>query len=242
MNTIKPHWPAPQNIHAFTTTRCGGVSKIPYDSLNLGSHVQDNIKHVIKNREILVEKMHLPKQPAWLNQTHSSTVVCIDDAIEIGDADAGYSNQANHVCAVMTADCLPLLVCNKQGNKVAAIHAGWKGLATGIIEATIAKLQSKPEDLLVWLAPAIGPNAFEVGYDVYSIFTEYDSQAESCFISVSPQKWLLNIYLAATQRLNACGIRKIYGGEHCTYSETNRFFSYRRDGVTGRMASIIWFE
>ncbi len=240
MSVINADWPAPNNIHAFTTLRTDGVSEGCYASLNLGDHVQDDPKHVTENRKIL--RQQLPMEPAWLKQTHSNIAVYVDKHFKLCEADASYTDQAQHVCAVLTADCLPLLICNKSGTEVAAIHAGWGGLAKGIIETTIKQLQSAPEDLLVWLAPAIGPNAFEVGADVYDKFIQYDPKAESAFQILSQNKWLMDIYHLGRLRLNDCGVHAIYGGDFCTYSQAEQFFSYRRDGNTGRMASLIWLD
>lgn len=242
MQFVKPNWPAPKHIHAGTTTRIDGVSTGCYASLNLGNHVGDDPKLVLQNRRLLREQLSLPNEPAWLNQTHSSIAVYIDDAFTAVEADASYTDQTNQVCAVMTADCLPVLVCNQDGTEVAAIHAGWGGLGRGVIEAAIKQLTSPPETLMAWLGPAIGPAVFEVGRDVYDLFVAHDPRAESGFTvkSTTPEKWLMDIYHLGRQRLNDCGIEAIYGGDYCTYSDSDRFFSYRRDGVTGRMASLIW--
>lgn len=239
MQIIKPEWPAAENIVAFSTTRLGGFSTRPYDSLNLGMHVKDSPEHVKKNRDLLRTTMDLPREPAWLQQTHSTIAVEVNEQFSYCAADAGYSRDKNQIAVVMTADCLPLLVCNKLGTEVAAIHAGWRGLADGVIEATIAKLASKPEDLLVWLGPAIGPLAFEVGLDVYEKFLQ-NPEAKLAFQLFKTDKWLMDIYMLARQRLNKLGIKSIYGGSYCTYTDEQRFFSYRRDGDTGRMASLIY--
>lgn len=239
---IAANWPAPKNVKAFTTTREGGVSKPPFSSNNLGDHVGDFPTCVKTNRELLAQQ--LPHSPIWLNQTHSTNVHRIETSSTdhtILNTDASFTQLKKAVCCVMTADCLPIVVTNKQGNAVAAIHAGWRGLADGIIEETIKEFQDKPEDLLVWFGPAIGPKAFEVGKDVYNQFVTQDASYAVAFIP-SGDKYLANIYQLATIRLNNLGITNIYGGEYCSYSQESLFFSYRRDGQTGRMATVIWME
>ena len=213
MQAIKPNWKVPQNVKAFTTLRHGGVSLAPYDSFNLGDHVEDDKNAVKINRTLLVEKFHLPQMPLFLNQTHSTRVLTLPYDGEDFNADAVYTCQPNQVCLVMTADCLPVLFTNKQGTEVAAAHAGWRGLCDGVLEQTVAKFHCPHEDILAWFGPAIGPTAF-----------------------------LGNLYQIATQRLNALGITQISGGEHCTYLEADKFFSYRRENVTGRMASVVWIN
>lgn len=238
---IRPDWPAPANIHTAMTTRVGGVSLPPYVSLNLGEHVGDAPQAVAQNRVLIQQQLNLPKQPRWLNQSHSITA--IDAANLECEGDASYSRNRGMVCAVMTADCLPLLVCNLDGTEVAAIHAGWRGLYAGVIEATIAKLNTRPEELMVWLGVAIGPEQFEVGAEVRQQFIVEDGRSEKAFRPSSREgHWFADIYRLARIRLKRLGISAIYGGELCTYSDSERFFSYRRDGVTGRMATLIWME
>jgi YfiH family protein len=239
---IQPNWPAANKIRAYTTTRIGGVSVAPYDSFNLAAHVGDNLDQVEKNRAILREKLQLPAEPLWLTQTHGTHVVAADATQPYIEADASYTDRPNVVCAVQTADCLPLLICNRDATLVAAIHAGWKGLAAGVIESTLTTLNVPGNELLVWLGPAMGPQAFEIGKDVYQAFTDKHSEAELGFKAISAEKWLANIYLLAKQRLHAFGITAIYGGEFCTFTESEKFFSYRRNPITGRMASLIWIS
>tara|TARA_R110001606_G_scaffold399310_1_gene584783 strand:+ start:111364 stop:112107 length:744 start_codon:yes stop_codon:yes gene_type:complete len=239
---ISPDWPAPDSIKAVSTTRQGGFSLPPYNGFNLGTHVGDQPDTVIKNRNYLVDVAQLPESPRWLNQIHSTRVINSRDWQLNIDADAIVSQQNNHVCTIMTADCLPLLLCNKQGDIVAAIHAGWRGLAAGIIEKTIAEFRCAPQDILVWLGPAIGPNQFEVGTDVYQTFTQHSAQAMQAFQQTDATHYLADIYLLARQRLIALGISAIFGGDLCTASDNQRFFSYRRDDITGRMASMIWIS
>ena len=236
---IIPEWPAPSNIKAIQTTRSGGISVAPYDSLNLGSHVQDDTLAVAKNRQFISK--YLPSEPVWLNQVHGVDVIDAAKSTNVQDADASYSKNKNVVCVTMTADCLPVLLCNKQGNAVASIHAGWRSLCNGVIEVTIKEMGVEPEDLMAWLGPAIGPDAFEVGGEVREAFIAKDNQAEMAFVA-SGNKWLGDLYLIAKQRLNKQGVNQIYGGKECTYSNPSRYFSFRRDGVTGRMATMIWFE
>ncbi|RKZ85578.1 MAG: peptidoglycan editing factor PgeF [Gammaproteobacteria bacterium] len=248
---IYPDWPAPDNIKAISTTRIGGLSLPPYDGLNLAHHVGDNPDTVNKNRVYLNELADLPESPRWLNQIHETRVLDSHDWKLNIQADAMISNSLNHICAVMTADCLPVLLCTKQGDTVAAIHAGWCGLAAGIIEKTIHKFSCTPQNIMVWLGPAIGASQFEVGTDVYQLFTQNTPEAEQAFTHNYPMAkqafqqtgsphYLANIYLLAKQHLNKLGITAIYGGDYCTVTDKKRFFSYRRDGITGRMASMIW--
>lgn len=236
---IIPDWPAPANVKAIQTTRNGGFSIAPYHSLNLGEHVQDDALSVTKNRQLL--RQYLPSEPVWLNQVHGIEV--IDAAISpcLEDADASFSTHKNVVCVTMTADCLPVLLCNQEGTAVAAIHAGWRSLCDGVIEATIKTLGVQSADLMAWLGPAIGPKAFEVGHEVRLAFMTQDAQAEQALSPVG-NKWLADLYLIARQRLNKQGITKIYGGGECTYHNSDQYFSFRRDGITGRMATMIWFE
>ncbi len=237
-NWLKADWPAPDFIKAGTTLRQGGVSQAPYDSFNLASHVGDAVEVVEQNRKSL----HLPNAPQWLEQIHSTTAVLLPCNDDIPKADASYTSKNNIVCAVMTADCLPVLITDKQGSCVAAIHAGWRGLCHGIIEETIKKLPTAAEDLLVWLGPAIGPDVYEIGEEVYDAFTRNDNEAKQAFTPTVDQHWLFDIYRLAKLRLNRLGVGHIYGGNHCTLTEKDDFFSYRRDGATGRMASMIWIE
>ena len=258
---IVPNWPAPKNVHALQTNRLNGVSLAPYDSLNLGSHVNDNTIHVAQNRQLL--RQLLPIEPVWLNQVHGINVLNLDDINaakfdSVPTADASFTSHKNVVCVTMTADCLPILICDSAGTHVASIHAGWRSLCDGVIEATIAKMATDSSQLLAWLGPAIGPDAFEVGSEVRAQFITQDAQAQAAFrpqAAINPQtkqpqpeKWLGNIYQIAKQRLNKLGVTQIYGGgisqnqsEYwCTFSQKDQFFSYRRDGITGRMATLIW--
>ncbi|AUI65425.1 MULTISPECIES: peptidoglycan editing factor PgeF [Glaesserella] len=242
MNKILPNWSVPDFVHAFTTTREGGVSQAPFDSFNLGDHVSDDPKSVQANREILHEQGNLPHFPIYLTQTHSTRVIRLPYAGDNLEADAVYTNQANQVCLVMTADCLPALFCSKDGREVAAAHAGWRGLCDGVLEATVAEFECDPADISVWLGPAIGPTAFQVGEDVIEQFAAVDPQAREAFVpdELINGKFLGDLYQIARQRLNKLGITDISGGDYCTYCDAEQFFSYRRDNVTGRMATLIW--
>ena len=235
---IIPGWPAP--VRALQTTRAGGVSLAPYGSLNLGSHVGDAPLHVARNRQSL--STLLPGEPVWLEQVHGIAVADADHAGCRPVADACIARRRGAVCVVMTADCLPVLLCDRQGSVVGAVHAGWKGLAAGVIEATVQKMGVAPEELMAWLGPAIGPQAFEVGEEVRAEFINADPQAAAAFMPGLPGKYLADIYALARLRLNALGISEIYGGDRCTCSEPETFFSFRRDGVTGRQGTFIWLE
>lgn len=235
---LTPDWPAPARVRACSTTRAGGVSAAPYDGLNLGDHVGDDPPAVAENRRRL--STGLPSAPAWLRQVHG--VVVVDAARVSGpcEADAAFSRQAGAVCVVMTADCLPVLFCDRAGSVVAAAHAGWRGLAAGVLEATVAAMAVPPAELLAWLGPAIGPQAFEVGGEVRDVFLARDASAADAFVPAADGKWLADIFLLARQRLASLGVGGVYGGGVCTVSDPLRFYSHRRDRVTGRMATLVW--
>lgn len=237
---IIPEWPAPYNVKAMQTTRIGGVSSAPYASLNLGDHVGDAPLAVARNR-MLLNKL-LPSEPVWLNQVHGTTVANADQASCLPQADACIARHRDAVCVVMTADCLPVLLCDSQGSVVGAVHAGWKGLASGVVEATVQAMNVAPQNLMAWLGPAISQPSFEVGDEVRALFEDADPRAAAAFVPGKGDKWLADLYALTRLRLNTLGITKIYGGEHCTYRERERFFSYRRDHVTGRMGTFIWLS
>lgn len=240
---IRPDWPAPYQVNAHMTLREEGFSLPPYAYFNLGMHVGDDPEHVKLNREKLSQDLSLPAEPLWLAQQHTTIVVSADQSyVEPPVADASYSFESNHVCAVLTADCLPLLVCDQQGTQVAAIHAGWRGLADGVIAATLEKLTAQRSDLLVWMGAAIGPTAFEVGIDVVEAFTSQSTGLEQHFRVKNELKFLGNLYEIARYQLATLGVEQVYGGDHCTYSQPDDFYSYRRDGTTGRMATLIWLS
>lgn len=242
LDLITAEWPAPHWIKAYTTTRVGGFSHAPYNSLNIAAHVGDNLDLVSKNRQLLQKDLYLKKPIIWLEQVHGNIAISADNPISSLRADAIYSKAEQTVCAVQTADCLPLLVCSSSSYCVAAIHAGWKGLSNGIIETTIDALALPPSDILVWLGPAIGPQAFIVGEEVFQSFMDIDPAAETAFQPIENKQWRANLYKLAQQRLNKLGITSIYGGNYCTFSDKLRFFSYRRDHITGRMLSLIWIN
>jgi polyphenol oxidase len=254
MNHLLPDWPnAPANIGAFTTLRYGGVSLAPYDDgvtgkngFNLASHVGDNPEHVTQNRALL--RTMLPAEPAWLAQTHSCIVHDAGKITGAPEGDANYSTERNVVCVTMTADCLPVLFCdvqNGQSTIVAAAHAGWRGLADGVLEATVTAMRDKgAKEILAWMGPAIGPQSFEVGEDVIEAFTSRapDTRAGFSPIAHAPGKYLGDMYQLARIVLNKVGVTKISGGGLCTVLDKKRFYSFRRDDVTGRMASVIWLK
>ncbi len=236
---IVPDWPTPARVRALSTTRAGGVSAAPYASLNLGTHVGDDPACVAANRARV--RSLLPAEPCWLNQVHGTAVVDAATAAGVPAADAAVSRTPGAVCVVMTADCLPVLLCDRAGTVVGAAHAGWRGLHGGVIEACVAAMRVAPSEIMAWLGPAIGPQAFEVGDEVRAAFVAADPGADAAFRPAGvPGKWLADIYLLARRRLAALGVTAIHGGEGCTVAEPARFFSFRRDGATGRMASLIW--
>ncbi|ADZ92196.1 peptidoglycan editing factor PgeF [Marinomonas mediterranea] len=238
---IEASWPVPKHVRAFTTTRQGGVSEQPYSGFNLGAHVGDSADFVAKNRAKLVEQFSIPNPIVWLNQTHSTSVAVLPNDIP-HEADASVASSPVQVCAVLTADCLPVVLTNVSGTRVAVVHAGWRGLCQGVIEETLSQF-SQEEQVIAWLGPAIGPNAFEVGEEVRVAFIQKMQSAERAFKpSINAGKWFGNLYELAKQRLNTCGVFDVYGGDHCTFSEEDLFYSYRRDGVTGRMATLVWME
>lgn len=234
---IIPVWPAPASVGAGQTTRRGGVSTAPYAACNLGDHVGDLPERVTSNRAALAAC--LPAMPLWLEQVHGVTVLDLDREIVARQADASVTRTPGHVCAVMTADCLPVLFCDRRGGVVAAAHAGWRGLLAGVLEATVAAMAVPGTEILAWLGPAIGPAAFEVGDEVRAAFVAHDALASAAFVPHG-ERWLADLYLLARQRLAAFGVVAVFGGDRCTLSEPDTFFSYRRDGVTGRMASCVW--
>lgn len=237
---IIPEWPIPQGVGACSSTRIGGVSLSPYDSLNLGAHCGDNVEHVEENRHLFYAAAGLPSQPVWLEQVHGTAVLKLTGVPYASKrADASWSDTPGSVCAVMTADCLPVLFCNKNGTEIAAAHAGWRGLCEGVLEETVACFKDRPENIIAWLGPAIGPSAFEVGPEVREAFVAKDAQADVAFRPAG-EKYYADIYTLACQRLANVGIEQVYGGDRCTHTESGDFFSYRRDKTTGRMASFIW--
>jgi hypothetical protein len=239
MNWIKPDWQLPEGLHAAVTLRSGGVSQGLYASLNPASHVNDAADAVLTNRAMIKQMLALPAEPVWLQQVHGVDVVKADQVTDLPEADASFTDQSGVVCAVLTADCLPVLFCGDQGAVIGAAHAGWRGLQVGVIEQTIAAMNCR--DLQVWLGPAIGPAHFEVGDEVREAFVSQNANASVAFSATQAGKWLADIYQLARIRLANLGVEQVYGGGLCTVSDAQRFYSYRRDGAaTGRMASLIW--
>lgn len=226
---IVPDWPAPPSVHALVTTRQFG---------NLSDSVNDDPEMLAVRRDVL--RQRLPSDPLWLKQVHEACCVRTEDSHSGVQADAAYSDTPGHVCAVLTADCLPVLLCDDGGTAVAAVHAGWRGMAAGVIEASVAAMRIPGRGLMAWLGPAIGPSAYEVGTDVMAAFTVADPGAAAAFSPAGHGKWLCNLYALARRRLAAVGVSRVFGGDFCTHTDRRRFFSYRRDGATGRMASLIW--
>lgn len=239
---IVPDWPAPVRVRAVSTTRHGGVSAPPYGSLNLAEHVGDDPVCVAENRRRLMAAVGYPAEPAWLKQVHGTTVIAAGQARAPMVADAAWTREPGRPCVVMTADCLPVLLCDRAGTVVAAAHAGWRGLASGVIAAAVTSMKASPVELLAWLGPAIGPDAFEVGAEVRTAFLELDADNADCFQPSPAGRWLADLYELARRQLRALGVSAVYGGDYCTFGDSKRFFSYRRENPTGRMATLIWLN
>lgn len=235
---MDPAWFIPPNVNIAFSTRLGGVSLSPYDSLNLGCHVGDNVKSVQENRHLIQSQLALTVVPAWLEQVHGVDVIAADNT-KVHCADGSVTQHSEQVCVVMTADCLPILLCDKQGTQVAAVHAGWRGLCDGIIESALAHF--KQEEIIAYLGPCIGPTMFEIGPEVRRQFIEKDAISAVFFKPIN-DKYLADLQGLAIYQLQQAGVSFIYQDKRCTYLHTDTFFSYRRDGVTGRMASFIWLS
>jgi YfiH family protein len=229
-------------VRALVTMRGGGVSLPPWDSLNLADHVGDDSAAVAENRRRLRVQLALPDEPVWLQQVHGCSVVDADEGAAGCRADAAVAAQPGRVCGVLTADCLPVVFCDRAATVVGVAHAGWRGLAAGVLEQTVARLGRPARELLAWLGPAISPQAFEVGDEVRSAFVTHDPQAAACFLPSPRGRWLADLYGLARLRMQQAGVAAIHGGGLCTFSDAARFYSYRRDGVTGRLASLVWLE
>jgi YfiH family protein len=243
MAWILPDWPAPLKVGALSTQRSGGVSAAPFESLNLGAHVGDSAEAVAENRRRLRTAARLPAEPVWLSQQHGTNVLDLDGAQDAqAAADASFAHCPGRVCAILTADCLPVLLASDSGAGVAAAHAGWRGLGAGVIEATVRALALPPQSLLAWLGPAIGPAHFEIGAEVREELLSADPQAEAAFERNARGRYLADLTTLARRRLERLGIARIYGGDACTYAAPEDYFSYRRDGRTGRQATLIWLE
>jgi YfiH family protein len=266
---VEPDWPAPSGVRALSTVRSGGVSLAPYASLNLGDHVGDEPPAVTENRRRLVVEAGLPAEPVWLAQVHGVTVADLDAQGSLGamgsataaggagatlragatptasailTADAAFTRRPGRVCAILTADCLPVLLTEESGGVAAAAHAGWRGLAGGVLEATVRALRVPPGRLMAWLGPAIGPAHFEVGAEVREELVKEDAGAEGAFTLNARGRFMADLGALARRRLAALGVGRIYGGGRCTHADAERYFSYRRDGETGRQATLIWLE
>lgn len=236
---IVPEWPAPAGVKALFTTRAGGVSRGPYASLNLGFATGDDPQAVAANRALL--RAILPQEPRWLRQVHGAAVVEADELAGRPEADAAVARRPGTVCAVLVADCIPVLIADRAGAAVGVAHAGWRGLARGVLENAVRSLAA-PEGVIAYLGPGIGARAFEVGSEVREAFLAREAAAEAAFVPCAPGKWLADLFLLARQALRRAGVTEVYGGGLCTYSDPERFFSYRRDRTTGRMAALIWRE
>lgn len=237
---LLPDWPAPANVRAAMSTRLGGVSGGPFTSLNLGANAGDDPDAVAENRRRLAVALELPAEPGWLRQVHGTKVLKLDGKGALPDADASFTTQVGRVSVVQAADCLPVLFCDEAGTVVAAAHAGWRGLAAGVLEATVRALPAAPESLMAWIGPAIGPDAFEVGPEVRDIFLAAGPETDNCFRPTLGGQYLADLFGLARRRLERSGVTRVYGGGRCTYTEPEQFFSFRRDGHCGRMAALIW--
>jgi polyphenol oxidase len=244
VRVLTPEWPVPPEVHAAFTLRSGGVSAAPFDSLNVGTHVGDEVAAVAENRRRVRAQLRLPEEPAWVEQVHGIALLDLDEHRPAGivAADAAITRCAGPVCAVQVADCLPVLLAARDGSAVAAAHAGWRGLAAGVLEATVRRLAVEPDDLIAWLGPAIGQAHFEVGEEVRRAFLAHDGAAASAFVANARGRWQCDLAGLARRRLTTLGLTGVFGGEWCTYANASRFFSYRRDGRCGRMAALIWRE
>jgi polyphenol oxidase len=246
---ITPEWPAPVTVRALSSYRHGGVSAAPYGSLNLGDHVGDKPSNVAENRRRLAAAAGLPAEPQWLAQVHGTNVADLDASQlagapggGLGAADACFSRQPRRVCAILTADCLPILLAADSGDLVAAAHAGWRGLAGGVIETLVTAVPAPPAKLMAWLGPAIGPQHFEVGAEVREMLLQNDAGAAAAFTPNARGRFMTDLGKLARRRLEALGVERIYGGGQCTFAGGDRYFSHRRDGTTGRQATLIWLE
>lgn len=244
LDLILPEWPAPARVRAVSTTRQGGVSLPPWNTLNLGAHVEDDPRHVEANRSRVASELGVASEAlGWLSQVHGTDMVTLP-AKGVPEADAATTDVPGQVCAILTADCLPVLFCNRSGSRVAAAHAGWRGLCHGVLEAVVTAFREPASDLMAWLGPAIGAEHFEVGPEVREAFMTHDPRAADAFSrrGARPGHYLADIYSLARQRLGAAGVHAVFGEPLCTFSDSRRFYSYRRDGKTGRMASLIWID
>lgn len=237
---LLPGWPAPANVRAAMTTRVGGVSRPPFDSFNVARHTEDDPDAVAANRRRLVARLGLTREPVWLHQVHGNDIVRADQVSDAPAADASWTDVPGVACAVLVADCLPVLLTDRAGARVGAAHGGWRGLASGILETTVAAMGGRPEELMAWLGAAIGPDAFEVGPEVKKAFVDRWPETETAFRTGNDDRHFCDIYAIARIQLRELGITSVHGGDHCTVSEPGAFYSFRRDGLTGRMAALVW--
>ena len=245
LRLIEPHWPRHPRIRACVTTRQGGVSRDAYSSLNLADHVGDDPADVAKNRQLLKTRLGLEHEPGWLMQVHGVDVVRLErtDTRTVPTADAAWTDRPGLACAILTADCLPVLLADDDGTCVAAAHAGWRGLSAGVLELTMARLPVPPPSLSAWLGPAIGPDAFEVGQDVVDAFVAHNPDATLAFRHGREGRYLCDLHLLARRRLADAGVARVYGdATHCTVRDVDAYFSYRRDRTCGRMAALVWID
>lgn len=240
LSILTPDWPAPRTIRAATTLRYPGASLAPYDGNNMGLHVGDDLQHVLANRRALTDELNLPGEPEWLEQTHSTRCVVVEDDDQ-RQADASVTRSRDRVLAIMTADCLPILFCNRQGTEIAAIHAGWRGLVNGIIDNSLDTMHSQTTDLIAWVGPAICGSCYEVGNDVRDACVRHYPFGETCF-KPHAQKWLLDLPGLAALVLKKRGIHDVFLSQQCTFEDKNAYYSYRREAQTGRIATLVWFN
>jgi hypothetical protein len=235
-------WPAPPGVHALTSLRHGlGVSAAPFDHFNLGSRCGDDADAVIENRRQLQAALHLPSPPHWLRQVHG-VAVAVEPGFDEPEADAAVTATPGRVLAILTADCLPVVLASRAGDDIGAAHAGWRGLCAGVLEATVGAMRTPAQQLMAWLGPAAGPQAYEIGEDVFAAFVQRDPAAAAAFAATRPGHWKVDLYALARQRLQAVGVTAVFGGEQCTISDPARFFSHRRDQRGGRIATLVWMQ
>ena len=235
-------WPAPPGVHALTSLRHGlGVSTAPFDHFNLGSRCGDDADAVIENRRQLQAALHLPSPPHWLRQVHG-VAVAVEPGFDEPEADAAVTATPGRVLAILTADCLPVVLASRAGDDIGAAHAGWRGLCAGVLEATVGAMRTPAQQLMAWLGPAAGPQAYEIGEDVFAAFVQRDPAAAAAFVATRPGHWKVDLYALARQRLQAVGVTAVFGGEQCTISDPARFFSHRRDQRGGRIATLVWMQ
>lgn len=235
-------WPVPPGVHALTTVRYGlGVSTPPFDHFNLGSRCGDDVDAVLENRRQLQAALHLPSPPRWLRQVHG-VAVAVEPGFDEPEADAAVTATPGRVLAILTADCLPVVFASRTGDDIGAAHAGWRGLCAGVLEAAVGAMHTPAQQLMAWLGPAAGPQAYEVGEDVFAAFVQRDPAAAAAFVATRPGHWKVDLYALARQRLQAVGVTAVFGGEQCTISDPARFFSHRRDQRGGRIATLVWMQ